>query len=84
MHCLLLGEKIDRWKALSILLAFAGCSLAVEASTLSFLSLDKQGILAGVLSAGFFSSDSLLRERLMRGYNPWGVLLHLCLCCFLL
>ncbi len=69
-------ERMDRWKVLSILLAFVGCFFVVEAYSVSFLSLDKQGVIAGLLSAGFFSFYSLLGERLMRKYNPWTVLFY--------
>ena len=69
-------EKMDRWKVLSIFLAFAGCFFVVEAYSVSFFSLDRKGIIAGLLSAGFFSFYSLFGERLMRKYNPWTVLFY--------
>ena len=34
-------EKMDRWKVLSIFLAFIGCFFVVEAYSVSFFSLDK-------------------------------------------
>lgn len=69
-------ERMDRWKVLSILLAFIGCFFVVEAYRVSFFSLDKWGIIAGLFSAGFFSFYSLLGEGLMRKYDPWTVLLY--------
>jgi len=74
--CLFFKERMDRWKALSIFLAFIGCFFVVEAYSVSFFSLDRKGVIAGLLSAGFFSFYSLLGERLMRKYNPWTVLLY--------
>jgi len=73
---LFLQERMDRWKVFSILLAFAGCALAVEAYTVSFFSLNIEGVLAGLLSAVFFSFYSLLGERVMRRYSPWTVLFY--------
>ena len=69
-------ERMDRWKVLSILLAFVGCFLVVEVYSVSFFSLDRQGVIAGLFSAGFFSFYSLLGERLMRKYSPWTVLFY--------
>jgi drug/metabolite transporter (DMT)-like permease len=74
--CLFLNERMDRWKALSIFLAFIGCFFVVEAYSVSFFSLDKWGVIAGLLSAGFFSFYSLLGEGMMRKYNPWTTLLY--------
>ncbi len=73
---LFLRERMDRWKVLSILLAFAGCALVVEVYTVSFFSLNIEGVIAGLLSAVFFSFYSLLGERVMRRYNPWTVLFY--------
>jgi len=73
---LFLKERMDQWKVISILLAFAGCFFMVEAYSVSFFSLNKQGVIAGVLSAAFFSFYSLLGERVMRKYNPWTVLFY--------
>jgi drug/metabolite transporter (DMT)-like permease len=73
---LFLRESMDRWKVLSILLAFVGCVLVVEAYRVSFFSLNIEGFIAGLLSAGFFSFYSLLGERAMRRYSPWTVLFY--------
>jgi len=73
---LFLRERMDGWKVLSILLAFAGCVLVVEAYKVSFFSLNIEGVVAGLLSAGFFSFYSLLGERGMRRYSPWTVLFY--------
>jgi drug/metabolite transporter (DMT)-like permease len=73
---LFLRESMDRCKVLSILLAFAGCVLVVEAYHVSFFSLNIKGVMAGVLSAVFFSFYSLLGERAMGRYSPWTVLFY--------
>jgi drug/metabolite transporter (DMT)-like permease len=73
---LFLRERMDRWKVLSILFAFAGCFFVVQAYSVSFFSLNRQGVIAGVLSAGFFGFYSLLGERLMQRYSPWTVLFY--------
>jgi drug/metabolite transporter (DMT)-like permease len=73
---LFLRESMDRWKVLSIFLAFFGCVLVVEAYHVSFFSLNIEGVIAGVLSAGFFSFYSLLGERAMGRYGPWTTLFY--------
>lgn len=73
---LFLQESMDRWKVLSMLLAFAGCFLVVEAYTVSFFTLNIEGVAAGLFSAGFFTFYSLLGERVMGGYTPWTVLFY--------
>ncbi|MBW2310831.1 MAG: EamA family transporter [Deltaproteobacteria bacterium] len=73
---LFLRESMDRWKVLSILLAFMGCVLVVEAYRVSFLTLNIEGVIAGLLSAGFFSFYSLLGERAMGRYSPWTTLFY--------
>jgi drug/metabolite transporter (DMT)-like permease len=71
-----LRERMNRWKVLSIMLAFAGCFLVVGAYHVSFFSLNIEGITAGVLSAVFFSFYSLLGERVMVRYSPWTTLFY--------
>ena len=73
---LFLKERMDRWKVISLFLAFTGCFFAAEAYRVSFLSLNIHGVIAGLLSAVFFSFYSLLGERVMHGYNPWSVLFY--------
>jgi len=73
---LFLQESMNRWKVLSMLLAFAGCFLVLEAYTVSFFSMNIEGVAAGLLSAGFFSFYSLLGERTMGSYSPWTVLFY--------
>jgi len=73
---LFLRETMDRWKVFSILLAFVGCVFVVEAYKVAFFSLNIEGVIAGVLSAGFFSFYSLLGERAMGRYSPWTVLFY--------
>ncbi|HUT70684.1 MAG TPA: EamA family transporter [Desulfatiglandales bacterium] len=73
---LFLKERMDRWKVISLFLAFTGCFFAVEAYRASFLSLNLQGVIAGLLSAVFFSFYSLLGERVMHRYSPWSVLFY--------
>jgi drug/metabolite transporter (DMT)-like permease len=73
---LFLRERMDRWKVLSIMLAFAGCFLVVGAYNVSFFSLNIEGIIAGVLAAVFFSFYSLLGERTMVRYSPWTTLFY--------
>ncbi len=73
---LFLQESMDRWKVLSILLAFIGCVFMVEAYKVSFFSLNIEGVIAGLLAAGFFSFYSLLGERAMMRYSPWTTLFY--------
>ncbi|MEA3358206.1 MAG: EamA family transporter [Thermodesulfobacteriota bacterium] len=73
---LFFNETMNRWKALSILMAFIGCFFAVEAYNVSILALNRQGLFAGLLSAIFFSFYTILGERMMRRYHPWTVVFY--------
>ena len=73
---LFFNEIMNRWKVLSIIMAFVGCFFAVEAYNVSIFTLNGQGLLAGLLSAIFFSFYTIMGERMMRHYNPWTVLFY--------
>lgn len=73
---LFFNETMDRWKVFSIFMAFTGCFFAVEAYNVSILTLNRQGLFAGLLSAIFFSFYTILGERMMRRYHPWAVLFY--------
>lgn len=73
---LFFNEIITRWKVFSIIMAFTGCFFAVEAYHVAIVALNWQGIVAGLLSAIFFSFYTILGEKIMRRYNPWTVLFY--------
>jgi drug/metabolite transporter (DMT)-like permease len=53
-----------------------GCFLVVGAYNLDLLSLNRSGIVGGLLAAMAFATYTLLSEYGMRKYNPWTVLLY--------
>ncbi|RLC21440.1 MAG: EamA family transporter [Deltaproteobacteria bacterium] len=67
-------EKLSRTTMLAIAGATIGCYLLVGAYNLNVLSMNRAGIISGVLSAISFACYSLMGEYGMRRYNPWTVL----------
>ena len=53
-----------------------GCFLVVGAYNLDLFSLNRSGIVGGLLAAMAFATYTLLSEYGMRKYNPWTVLLY--------
>ncbi len=69
-----LKERPTPVTTLSLAGAFLGCYLVVGAYDLDFLSLNRAGILSGILSAVTFAWYGVFGEYGMRRYNPWTVL----------
>ena len=69
----------QRLKMLSLLAmggTLAGCFLVVGAYNLEVLSMNRAGIIGGVLAAVAFAVYSLSSEYGMRRYTPWTVLFY--------
>ncbi len=69
-------ERINRLTVTALVLAALGCYLVVGAYNLDALSLNRLGILSGLVSAISFAAYSLLSEYGMRRYGPWTVLCY--------
>ncbi|MEJ5299385.1 MAG: EamA family transporter [Thermodesulforhabdaceae bacterium] len=73
---IILREKPRASVIVALVSAIAGCYLVVGAYNLDLLSINKQGIMAGIGSAVSFAWYSLYGERGMRRYHPWTVLFY--------
>jgi drug/metabolite transporter (DMT)-like permease len=71
-----LHQKLTRNSILAIFGTLVGCFLVVGAYSLDLLSLNRSGIIGGILAAVAFATYSLLSEYGMRKYNPRTVLLY--------
>ncbi|GLI33118.1 membrane protein [Desulforhabdus amnigena] len=69
-------ENLTRYTVLAILGAIAGCYLVVGAYNLDLLTLNREGVIYGLLSAMAFGGYSVYGERGMRRYDPWTVLFY--------
>ena len=61
---------------IAIMGTLSGCFLVVGAYDLDLLSMNRAGIVGGLLAAVAFATYSLLSEYGMRKYNPWTVLFY--------
>lgn len=71
-----LHQKLARSGLAAIFGTLTGCFLMVGAYNLDLLSLNRIGIIGGILAAVAFAVYSVLSEYGMRKYNPWTVLLY--------
>jgi drug/metabolite transporter (DMT)-like permease len=69
-------QKLSFNSALAIVGTLIGCFLVVGAYNLQLFSLNRIGIIAGMLAAISFAVYSILSEHGMRKYTPWTVLLY--------
>ncbi len=69
-------QKLTRQSGLALVGTVAGCFLVVGAYGLDLFSLNRSGIVGGLLAAMAFATYTLLSEYGMRKYNPWTVLLY--------
>jgi DME family drug/metabolite transporter len=70
------GETLSTRKLLSLCLAFSGCFLVVGGYNLSIFVTNKAGIIAALLSAGFFAFYSLYAEYGLKTYPVWTILFY--------
>lgn len=71
-----MGERMTKLKLLALGLAFGGCYLSVGGYNLELLSLNKVGVLWGLVAAATFVLYSLTAEYGLRTYGPWTVLAY--------
>lgn len=71
-----LRRKLSRKSILAMAGTLLGCYLVVGAYNTDLLSLNRIGIIGGLLAAMAFATYSLLSEVGMRKYTPWTVLLY--------
>ncbi len=67
-------EKLSLATTLAVIGATLGCYLVVGAYNLNVLSMNRIGIIVGLISAVTFATYSIMGEYGMRRYNPWTVL----------
>ncbi|MCP4348800.1 MAG: EamA family transporter [Desulfobacterales bacterium] len=67
-------EKLSLTATLAVIGATIGCYLVVGAYNLDVLSMNRIGIIVGLISAVTFATYSIMGEHGMRRYNPWTVL----------
>lgn len=69
-------ESLSRTTFIAMIGAAVGCYLLVGAYNLDILSMNRVGIIAGLLSAAAFAAYSLMGEYGMRRYGPRTVLFY--------
>ena len=69
-------QKLTPVGLAALLGTVVGCFLVVGAYSLDLFSLNRSGIVGGLLAAMAFAAYTLLSEYGMRKYNPWTVLLY--------
>ncbi|QTA82418.1 EamA domain-containing protein [Desulfonema limicola] len=69
-------EKPELVTLTAVILATGGCYLVVGAYQVNVFSMNKAGILSGILSAAAFAWYSLQGEYGMKKYSPWTVLFY--------
>ena len=69
-------QKLTARSVTALLGTVLGCFLVVGAYNLDLLSLNRSGIIGGLLAALAFATYTLLSEYGMRKYTPWTVLLY--------
>lgn len=69
-------EPLKVVTTLAVLGATAGCYLVVGGYNLDLLSMNRVGLISGILSAISFAWYSVYGERGMRRFNPWTLLLY--------
>ena len=69
-----LHQKLGRNSLVAIFGTLVGCFLMVGAYNLDLLTLNRMGIIGGILAAVAFAAYSVLSEHGMRKYNPNGMM----------
>jgi len=69
-------QKLKPLSLLAIAGTLIGCFLVVGAYNLQVLSMNRAGIIGGILAAVAFAIYSLFSEHGMRRYTPWTVLFY--------
>ncbi len=69
-------DTLTRATMLAVVCATFGCYLVVGAYNFDLLSLNREGVLCGLLCAVAFAWYSLYGEKGMHRYHPWTVLFY--------
>jgi drug/metabolite transporter (DMT)-like permease len=69
-------EPATRWKIFSLLLAILGCYLVMGGYQIDLFSLNRIGMVSGVVSSLFFAFYSLYGEKGLKRYGPWTIILY--------
>jgi drug/metabolite transporter (DMT)-like permease len=69
-------EPLKLITGLSVLGATIGCYLVVGGYNLDLLSMNRVGLISGILSAISFAWYSIYGEKGMRRFSPWTILLY--------
>jgi drug/metabolite transporter (DMT)-like permease len=69
-------EPLKLITGLAVLGATIGCYLVVGGYNLDLLSMNRVGLISGILSAISFAWYSIYGEKGMRRFNPWTILLY--------
>lgn len=72
----ILRKQLARRSILAIAGTLVGCFFVVGAYNVELLTLNRSGIIGGILAAMAFAAYSLLSEYGMRKYSPWTVLFY--------
>jgi drug/metabolite transporter (DMT)-like permease len=70
------GRRLGIHSILAMVGALLGCFLVVGAYNLELFTLNRVGIVAGLLAAVAFAVYSVLSDYGMRKYSPWTVLVY--------
>jgi len=69
-------EPITRWKIFSLLLAVLGCYLVMGGYQIDLFTLNRAGMVGGVIASLFFAFYSLYGEMGLKRYDPWTIIFY--------
>ena len=69
-------EPVTRWKVFSLVLALFGCYLVMGGYQMDLFTLNRTGMVAGVISSLFFAFYSLYGEKGLTRYDPWTIIFY--------
>jgi drug/metabolite transporter (DMT)-like permease len=69
-------EPLAKRKIAALLLALLGCYFTVGGYRLDLFSLNRIGIVSGLISSLFFSFYALYGEKGLKKYDPWTLILY--------
>ena len=72
----LLGERLNRRKAIALLLTAAGVALIVRIFDAQFLSLNRVGLLWGLGSGVTYGLYGIFSRRALGRYSPWTIITY--------
>lgn len=71
-----LGRRLSLVLAIALASAVIGCYLMVGGFGLDIASMDRAGVISGLVSALAFAAYSLLSEQAMSRYSPWTLVCY--------